>query len=353
MILLDRLTKPFGLQSAVDATSFSEHVLAARTREKMRLVLKILLLAWVVFVGPIPQAFAIPADELLNSLRPNADVNDFAGVLSPSERENLETRCRQLRERTGAELAVVTLKSLQGGQVDDFAVKLFKRWGIGQKDKKNGVLLLVVIADRKARIEVGYGIEPLIPDALAGQIIDRDLVPEFRKQHYAAGLQAAVNSICQRIETGVPAQQDRGGQEKKPSGLFGLVFFLAMFVGFGGLLVGAALALPQFGLAVVGLVFGGAGLLIGLVAAGALSLVLHVPAAVIGGILGWKMARGGIHGPGATSRYWSTMSSSPWTWGNYGGSSGGGWSSGGGGFSQGWGGFGGGSSGGGGASGSW
>src|SRR4051812_18826603 len=177
----------------------------------MRILLKNSLIVLVVFAGSIAQAFAIPADELLSSLRPNADVNDFAGVLSPNERENLEARCRQLRERTGAQLAVVTLKSLEGGQVDDFAVKLFKHWGVGQKDKKNGVLLLVAIADRKARIEVGYGIEPLIPDALAGQIIDRDLVPQFRKQHYAAGLQAAVNSICQRIETGAPAHEGRAG----------------------------------------------------------------------------------------------------------------------------------------------
>src|SRR4051794_21657618 len=112
------------------STKILKHVVAAHRREKMRIVRKILLLALVLFAGPIPQTFGIPADELLSSLRPNADVNDFAGVLSPNERENLEASCRQLRERTGAQLAVVTLKSLKGGQVDDFAVKLFKRWGI-------------------------------------------------------------------------------------------------------------------------------------------------------------------------------------------------------------------------------
>src|SRR4051794_29252031 len=114
---------------------------------------KLSVALFVVITLPAQAAFAIRADELLRSLRPTADVNDFAGLLSPAEREQLEARCWQLRERTGAQLAVVTLKSLDGGQIDDFAVKLFKSWGIGQKDQKNGVLLLVAISDRKARIE--------------------------------------------------------------------------------------------------------------------------------------------------------------------------------------------------------
>ena len=117
-----------------------------------------LLVGVILLVGLVRQAPAIPTDDLLNSLKPSADVNDFAGLLSPAEVQSLETRCRQLRERTGAQLAVVTLKSLDGGQIDDFANKLFKHWGIGQKDKRNGLLLIVAIADRKARIEVGYGL---------------------------------------------------------------------------------------------------------------------------------------------------------------------------------------------------
>src|SRR6188508_2937678 len=76
----------------------------------------------------------IPADQLLKSLQPTADVNDFAGILTPAEREQIEARCRTLRDKTGAQLAIVTLKSLQGGQIDDFAVRLFKQWGIGQQD---------------------------------------------------------------------------------------------------------------------------------------------------------------------------------------------------------------------------
>jgi len=91
----------------------------------------------------------LPTDRLLRTLQPTADVNDFAGILTPTQRDALEERCKSLREKAGAQLAVVTLKSLEGGQVDDFAVKLFKRWGIGDKEKKNGILLLVAIQDPK------------------------------------------------------------------------------------------------------------------------------------------------------------------------------------------------------------
>src|SRR5262245_42837323 len=79
----------------------------------------------------------IPSDRLLKSLRPTADVNDFAGILTEAQGAALEARSKELREKTGAELAVVTLKSLEGGQIDDFTVKLFKQWGVGQKGKDN------------------------------------------------------------------------------------------------------------------------------------------------------------------------------------------------------------------------
>jgi uncharacterized protein len=85
----------------------------------------------------------------------------------------------ELRRKTGAQFAVVTLKSLEGGQIDDFANKLFKKWGVGEKGKNNGIMLLVAMQDRKARIEVGYGLEPILPDALAGRVLDEQLFPAF------------------------------------------------------------------------------------------------------------------------------------------------------------------------------
>src|SRR5690348_1353954 len=77
-------------------------------------------------------ATAAPFDDLLNSLQPTANVNDFAGILNPEERLALEERCQQLQAKTGTQLSVVTIKSLAGGEVDDFTNKLFARWGVGQ-----------------------------------------------------------------------------------------------------------------------------------------------------------------------------------------------------------------------------
>ena len=99
------------------------------------------------------------SDALLNSLQPRGLVNDYANVISPADENQLSSILTELRQKTGAEVAVVTLPSLDGGQIDDFAVRLYERWGIGQKGKDNGVLLLAAIQDRKARIEVGYGLE--------------------------------------------------------------------------------------------------------------------------------------------------------------------------------------------------
>src|SRR6185437_11437725 len=87
----------------------------------------------------------------------------------------------------------------------------FKQWGIGQKDQKNGILLLVAIQDRKARIEVGYGLEPILPDALAGRILNGQLFPAFKQQRYADGLTAAVNRIIEIMEKNEPAPANLRG----------------------------------------------------------------------------------------------------------------------------------------------
>jgi uncharacterized protein len=301
------------------------------------------LLSLIALVGLAQQASAIPADDLLNSLKPTADVNDYAGLLTPAERESLEARCRLLRQRTGAQLAVVTLKSLEGGQIDDFANKLFKRWSIGEKGKDNGILLLVAVDDRQMRIEVGYGLEPIVPDALAGRIVQNQLRPNFRNQQYAAGLTAAVNALSELVENGEPAPEP---SERQPgAGL--AILFLALFVAVGAFALGVGLGIPEVRQAVFGALFGGVAMLAGVAAAGPVALAIHIPLAIICAVMGWKLAQ---QADGDGGRPWRHTD---WNWGDFSSGSGGGWSSGGGGFSQSWGGFGGGSSGGGGASGSW
>ena len=126
-------------------------------------------------------AGAAPAAAPIESLKPQGFVNDFAQVLSPAQRARLEEQVRALQTRRGTELAIVILESLQGRQIEDVANKLFKSWGVGQKGRDNGVLLLVAMNERAMRIEVGYGLEPVLPDILAGRIIDNDLRPRFQR----------------------------------------------------------------------------------------------------------------------------------------------------------------------------
>jgi uncharacterized protein len=303
----------------------------------------------------------IPADKLLQSLNPTAAVNDYAGILSPEQKATLEDRCHQLRAKTGAALVVVTLKSLQGGQIDDFAVKLFKQRGIGQKGKNNGVLLLVALEDRKARIEVGYGLEPILPDALAGRILDQQLFPAFKQQRYYDGLQAAVTRIAEIIERNEPASASDRGEGFSLEAAFALVVFLGAFVAAGGFMLGRGAGLRHVPLIFSGLLAAGLPFLADCGMGQSWALPLHVPIGLLLAWLGWRSSKedGLTQWPG-----WTNTTSDPWIWtGTSGGwgdwtsgsSSWGDWSSGGsGGFSGGdWGGFGGGSSGGGGASGGW
>jgi uncharacterized protein len=302
---------------------------------------------------------AIPADELLQSLKPQGLVNDFAGILSPADRAALESRLTELERKTSAQFTVVILRSLNGGEIDDFANKLFAKWGVGLKGKNNGLMLLVAMQDRKARVEPGYGLEPILPDALAGRVLDEQLFPAFKQGHYAQGLTQAVDRIAEIVERNEPAS----AEQRKPRGAEdgqGLAFFFAfaaIFVAIGFGKVGAAIARRQVSDVLLGLGLGGVPLLI------AITLILPILVllciiAVVAFIIGFVL--GQISPPRRCGR---RGSSSGWDWASAAGGFLGGFGSGGfggGGFGGGdfgggggFGGFGGGCSGGGGASGGW
>ena len=321
-----------------------------------RLLVGLLLL--VGSLGGARSAFAaIPSDQLLASLKATGHVNDFAKLLTAEQRQALEARLTALREKSGAEVAVVTLKSLEGGQIDDFANKLFKQWGIGKQGADNGALLLVAIDDRKGRIEVGYGLEPILPDAIAGRILDENLFPAFRQQQYAEGLSTAVERLATLVERGEPASVLDRNDVLRPrvSGVELVVslLFLGVFVAIGWFVSGLGVGSKIGPLVLFGLIFGGAPLLIGLGVSGFWSPIIHGPLALVFGAWGYRVGRRSPQ-PRRSGRR-SRRYNDGWNWvgGPTSGGWGGGWS--GGGFSSGggFGGFGGGSSGGGGASGSW
>jgi uncharacterized protein len=138
------------------------------------------------------------AAEPIHSLKPTAYVNDFAGALSDDTKAKLEALCAEIDQKANAQIAVVTVKSLDGDDIDDYAVKLFKQWGIGGKKSDRGVLILAAVQDRKYRTEVGYGLEPILPDGKVGGF-GREAVPLFKDGNYSAALSLMTQRVAETI----------------------------------------------------------------------------------------------------------------------------------------------------------
>ena len=241
-----------------------------------------------------------PAEQVQNLPQPTNYVNDFAGVLSPETLTTLNALCAQVDRQAHAQIAVVTIKSLDGEPIEDFATALEDKWKVGKKGTDRGLLLLLVPGDKKYRFEVGYGLEGILPDGRVGSI-GRQMVPYLRQNDYDSATNMAVQQVASIIaaDAGVTLTQPQRtyapatGPPSRPLTLGEM------------LVLGVVLLLVIFLLAR----FGGSGLL--------------------GFLIGMFLGGGG------------------------GGRGGGGNWGGGGGDGGGFGGFGGGSSGGGGASGSW
>ncbi len=152
-------------------------------------------------------------------------VQDYAKVLSSSTKSTINAYSQALAAKTKAQLVVVTVPSLEGNSLEEYSTELYRSWGIGDKEKNNGVLLLVAVNDRKSRIEVGYGLEGALPDGLTGRIQDTYMLPNFRQNNYDKGIlngySALVNTVLkeyklsasdlnvQRLPEQVP--EERGG----------------------------------------------------------------------------------------------------------------------------------------------
>lgn len=139
--------------------------------------------------------------------RPQGYVSDFAGILDERVEQEISSFISQTESKTSAEIAVVTVSSLEDKSVEEYAHEIFNAWGIGKKGKDNGVLLLVAPNERKMRIEVGYGLEPILPDGLAGQIIREQFVPAFKSGDFPGGILSGVERITEIISKGEPASK--------------------------------------------------------------------------------------------------------------------------------------------------
>src|SRR6185369_7156873 len=105
------------------------------------------------------------------ALKPEGYVSDFAHVVDATSRRSLEQYCERVEKLTGAQIALVTIPTLEGEPIEDVANTIFRAWGIGQKGKNEGIMLLLVVRDRRSRLEVGYGLEPILPDGLSGDVL--------------------------------------------------------------------------------------------------------------------------------------------------------------------------------------
>ncbi|MBN1781352.1 YgcG family protein [bacterium] len=129
-------------------------------------------------------------------------VTDNAQILSSETSRMLTERLRDHENRTGNQIAVLTVSSLDGEAVEDYALDVFNEWKLGQKDRDNGILILVAPNDRRMRIEVGYGLEPVMPDAMAGRIIRGIMTPRFKNGDYDGGIMEGTLAVIDVLEGG-------------------------------------------------------------------------------------------------------------------------------------------------------
>jgi uncharacterized protein len=140
--------------------------------------------------------------EQVKNLRPQGYVNDFAGVLSAQAKDKLTALCAEVDQKTKAQIAIVTVSSLEGEPVERFSIDLATAWGIGPKQKDRGILILLAPNDHKDRVEVGYGLEPILPDGKVGGF-EREVVPLLRQNDYSG----AMLLITQRVAVVVAEDQ--------------------------------------------------------------------------------------------------------------------------------------------------
>jgi len=158
-------------------------------------------------------------------------VVDQAEILDPATRAALTQKLADLEAKTTDQLVVVTLRSLQGTSIEQLGVELGRRWQIGQKDKNNGVLLIVVPSERKVRIEVGYGLEGTLTDAIGRLIIENAIIPRFRANDFPGGITRGVDDIIQVLSGDAAEWKQRAAHRPDPTPPWGTMLIVLLAIG--------------------------------------------------------------------------------------------------------------------------
>lgn len=189
---------------------------------------------FIVFIMALFSLNNIKAQNVIAKANPPVLVTDMAGVLSPEEKQVLENKLVAIDDSSSNQIAVVILPTLDGYPIEEYANKLFREWGIGNKKTRNGVLLLIAIQDKKIRIEVGYGLEGAIPDITANNIINNDIKPAFRQQAYYQGIDNATDNIAKAAIGEYKVTRSKKSSGKSNGALFVIIIFVILLVLRGG-----------------------------------------------------------------------------------------------------------------------
>ena len=174
--------------------------------------------------------------------RPTGAVNDFASIIPPDIKTAMESLSRKVLEKTGTAVVVATFKTIGDNEPDMYANELYEKWGIGKKGEDKGVLIFLVLDQRKVRIETGYGVEGILPDGLIGSILDEQVIPLLKQGQYSQGLLNAMITVGQIIAKNAGVTIGKGYQPEVPPGesargkssgsfsSFLLFFFLIFFI---------------------------------------------------------------------------------------------------------------------------
>lgn len=169
--------------------------------------------------------------------KPNTLVNDYTQTLKTNELSLLENKLVAFNDSTSTQIAVVLIQSLEGYDISDYAVTLFRAWGIGGKDKDNGILLLISKGDRKVWITTGYGVEGALPDAIAKRIVEQEIKPSFKEGNFYEGIDKGTDAIISYTKGEYKNDQPKKTKSDKgfPGGLLILIIILIIyFISRGG-----------------------------------------------------------------------------------------------------------------------
>ncbi len=247
-------------------------------------------------------------------------VIDAAKLLDPQQTAAIETRLAALEQQSGHQLVVATIPDLQGYDIGDYGYQLGRAWGLGSKETNDGAILIIAPQERRVRVEVGYGLEPVLTDAFSSQVIQTVILPRFKANDYPGGIAAGTDAIAQQIalppeeaakraQAASQAAQQAHSRNKGGNLLPGLVFFMFILL---------FVVVPMFGAR------GGR----------------RYDSGGIGNIILWSVINSAMNSRGGGGSSWSSGGGSDWGGGGGGGDgggfSGGGGSFGGGGASGGW-----------------